>query len=95
VNVDNCPANLSAIVPISGPEMPRYFFHIQHRQRDPDETGMDLPDSDAAWKEATITAGKFLQDLDGTLKPGQEWRMEVTDEAGNLIWVLRLSPERH
>ncbi|MGY4314955.1 DUF6894 family protein [Bradyrhizobium sp. JR3.5] len=56
---------------------------------------MDLPDSDAAWKEATITAGKFLQDLDGTLKPGQEWRMEVTDEAGNLIWVLRLSPERH
>lgn len=77
------------------PEMPRYFFNIQHGQPDPDETGMDLPDNDAAWKEATITAGKLLQDMDGTLKPGREWRMEVTDAAGNLIWVLRLLAESH
>ncbi|WP_166299020.1 DUF6894 family protein [Bradyrhizobium sp. 2S1] len=75
--------------------MPRYFFHIQHRKRNPDEIGMDLPDIDAAWKEATVTAGKYLQDLDGTLKPSHEWRMEITDEAGNLNWVLRLLAERH
>ncbi len=29
------------------------------------------------------------------VKPGQEWRMDVTDEAGNLIWVLHLLAERH
>ncbi|MGF6431299.1 DUF6894 family protein [Bradyrhizobium elkanii] len=75
--------------------MPRYFFHIQHGKRDPDEIGMDLQDIDAAWKEGTVTAGRFLQDLDGTLKPGQEWRMEITDETGDLIWVLRLLAERH
>ncbi|WP_156928882.1 hypothetical protein [Bradyrhizobium sp. th.b2] len=42
--------------------MPRYFFHIQHGERDlPDEIGEDLPDKDAAWKEATtITAGQLL-----------------------------------
>jgi hypothetical protein len=76
--------------------MPRYYFHIRHGERNfPDEIGEDLPDKDAAWREATITAGKVLADLDGTLKPGQEWRMEVTDEAGNLIGVLRLLAERY
>ncbi|OKO72751.1 hypothetical protein [Bradyrhizobium sp. NAS96.2] len=75
--------------------MPRYFFHIHHGVRNADENGEDLPDNDAAWKEATITAGRLLQDLDGTLKPDLEWRMEVTDEAGNIIWVLRLLAEKH
>lgn len=73
--------------------MPRYSFHIQHKNVR-DETVMDLPDTDAAWKEATITAGQILGDLDGALT-GPEWRMEVTDEAGNLIGVLRLLIERH
>jgi Domain of unknown function (DUF6894) len=76
--------------------MPRYFFHIhQAGQHLPDVIGCDLPDEDAAWKEATITAGQLLEDLDGALKPGLQWRMEVTDEAGNLICVLRLLAERY
>ena len=74
----------------------RYFFHIEHGKRHfPDEIGEELPNDDAAWKEATFTAGKLLQDLDGTLRPDLEWRMEVTDAAGNLLWVLRLLAERH
>ncbi|WP_245284945.1 hypothetical protein [Bradyrhizobium sp. th.b2] len=50
--------------------MPRYFFHIEKGERElPDEIGE--PDSDAAWKEATITAGKLLQDMDGSeARPG-------------------------
>jgi hypothetical protein len=77
-------------------EMPRYFFHIQYGERHlPDEIGTDLPDEAAAWKEATITAGQLLADLDGRLKPGLQWRMEVIDQAGNPICVLRLSAERH
>ncbi len=52
------------------PGMPRYFFHIEKGERElPDEIGE--PDSDAAWKEATITAGKLLQDMDGSeARPG-------------------------
>ncbi|WP_409364740.1 DUF6894 family protein [Bradyrhizobium sp. AUGA SZCCT0105] len=50
--------------------------------------GENLPDKDAAWKEATITAGQLFEDIDGGLKPGVEWRMKVTDEAGNLGRVL-------
>jgi hypothetical protein len=76
--------------------MPRYFFHIYQGGRHlPDEIGSDLPDENAAWKEATVTVGQILEDLDGALKPGLQWRMEVTDEAGNPICVLRILAERH
>ncbi|MCA6105378.1 DUF6894 family protein [Bradyrhizobium australafricanum] len=74
--------------------MPRYFFHVHHRTHHPDDTGIDLPGKDEAWKEATFTAGQLIQDLDGALKPGQEWRLEVTDEAGNPICVLHVLAER-
>lgn len=74
----------------------RYYFNIQHGKRSlPDAIGEELADDDAAWKEATVTAGKLLQDLDGTLKPDREWRMEVSDESGKLVWVLRVLAERH
>lgn len=74
----------------------RYFFHVQQGERYlPDEIGEDLPGAEAAWKEATVTAGQLLQDLDGALKPGQEWRMIITDGSGNLIWVLRVLAEKH
>jgi hypothetical protein len=74
----------------------RYFFHVQEGKRHfPDEIGEDLPGTEAAWQEATVTAGQLLHDLGGALKPGEEWRMRVTDDAGNLIWVLCLSVERH
>ncbi|QPF88343.1 hypothetical protein IC762_30075 [Bradyrhizobium genosp. L] len=75
--------------------MPRYFFHIQHGERHADETGVELPGKDAAWKEATFTAGQLLRDLDGALKPGQEWRLEVTDEAANPVCVLHVLAERY
>jgi len=39
-----------------------------------------LPDAKAAWREATVTAGQIIQDLDGKLRPGKQWRLEVTDE---------------
>lgn len=75
--------------------MPRYFFNIYHGERHTDDSGVELPDPDAAWKEATFTAGQLIQDLDGALKPSQEWRLEVIDEAAKPVCVLRLLAERH
>jgi hypothetical protein len=59
-----------------------------HGELHADETGPDLPGKDAAWKEATFAAGQLLQDLDGALKPGQEWRLEVTEEAKPVCVLL-------
>ena len=69
--------------------MPRYFFNVYHGRSEPDEVGEELPDRHAAWKEATITAGQILQGLDGKLQPSCDWRMEVTDEFANPLFVIR------
>ena len=75
--------------------MPRYFFHIHHDQPHFDDVGEELPDKHAAWKEATVTAGQILQTLDGKLKPGLEWRMDVADETSRPIFTLRVIAESH
>ena len=49
-----------------------------------------MPDKDAAWKEATVMAGQTLQHLDGKLQPGRGWRMEVTDEFANALYILHI-----
>jgi len=74
--------------------MPRYFFHVYHDSNDVDDVGEELPDKHAAWQEATVTAGQILQGLDGRLKPGHDWRMEVTDEFQNRLYLLHISAEQ-
>ena len=73
--------------------MPRYFFNVLYNRAELDEQGEDLPDAQAAWREATKTAGQILRDLDGGLRPGQEWRLEVTDENAKRLYVLRVIAE--
>ena len=71
--------------------MPRYFFHVHHGDQSyVDEIGEELPDDHAAWMEATSSAGESIRDLDGRLKPGTGWRMEVaTDECG-VLYVIEV-----
>jgi hypothetical protein len=76
--------------------MPRYFFNITQGKlpRKADE-GMDLPNDEAAWEEATTACGEMIKELDGELKAGPEWRMEVTDETGAIVYRLRFSAEAY
>jgi hypothetical protein len=74
--------------------MPKYFFNIHHGQSTIDEEGEELPDKHAAWREATIVAGDSIRDIDGTLRPGADWRLEVTDEFRNPLYVIHVSAEK-
>ena len=74
--------------------MPRYFFNIYHERTEIDRDGEELPDKFAAWKEATVTAGQILQDIDGRFRPGREWRLEVTDEFANTLYVIHINAEK-
>lgn len=72
-------------------EMPRYFFHVHHGEESyVDAVGEDLPDDHAAWMEATSSAGESIRDLDGRLKPGTDWRMEVTADDRGLLYVIEV-----
>jgi hypothetical protein len=69
--------------------MPRYFFMVLdgHKSELKNE-GLDLPDNDAAWVEATTACGKLLRNLNGSLKPGDHWSMQVKDHAGAELYLL-------
>ena len=74
--------------------MPKYFFNVFHDRAEIDQDGEELPDKHAAWREATVTAGQIMQDMDGKLQPGKAWRMEVTDEFANPLYVIHVHAEK-
>ena len=75
--------------------MPRYFFHVYYDGHQIDRVGEDLPDKNAAWKEATATAGRILQDINGELLLSNEpWRLEVTDEFAASLFELWIRARR-
>jgi Domain of unknown function (DUF6894) len=74
--------------------MPRYFFHLnRNEEANVDNDGLTLLDHQAAWEEATMACGEVIRTIDGHLQPGEGWQMEVTDEAGKLIYRLRFIAE--
>jgi hypothetical protein len=69
--------------------MPRFFFVVvDGRNMEVQNDGLELPDRDAAWVEATTACGELLRDLDGKLAPGDQWCMKVQDAAGADIYLL-------
>jgi hypothetical protein len=77
--------------------MPLYFFNFT-RSPNPEprpfkNDGLELIDDAAAWEEATTACGEKLREMDGTLRPGDGWKMEVTDVAGKAIFALKFTTE--
>lgn len=69
--------------------MPRYFFHLRHRNESKDSDGVDLPGFDEAWAEAVRSYGEMLRDFEGSLAPGQPF--ELTVSKGDGVALARLS----
>jgi hypothetical protein len=77
--------------------MPLYFFNFSRGPK-PETTPfksevLELADNVAAWEEATTACGEKLREIDGSLRPGDGWTMEVTDASGKAIYALRFTTE--
>jgi hypothetical protein len=68
--------------------VPRYFFHVFDGQTLPDREGTELPDYNHARREAISYAGKLLDDDASRIGLGEDWHMEVVDEAGLILFRL-------
>jgi hypothetical protein len=80
----------------SGVAMPRFHFKTTHGSEVHDDPeGMELKSLKDAWKEATTATGEILKAIDGSLQPEREWRMDVTNDAGQALFSLRLIPETY
>ena len=65
-----------------------YFIVVDGRNSELQNEGLELPDKNAAWVEATTACGELLRDLDGRLNPGDQWSMKVKDASGADIYLL-------
>ena len=71
--------------------MPRYFFNVLNLGPSTPALSQEFSDDEAAWKEATRFAAELFRDVDGKLRPGEEWALEVTDEVGMEIFNIQIS----
>ncbi|WP_247285911.1 MULTISPECIES: hypothetical protein [unclassified Bradyrhizobium] len=53
-----------------------------------------MPDDEAAWKEATSFTGAVFKGLDGKFRPGEQWSVEVTDEAGKPVFFISIGSRK-
>lgn len=68
--------------------MPRFHFNVHDGEDLPDRTGTELADWQDARLEAIRIAGAILRGDPGRIALGEDWRMEVTDETGLMLFRL-------
>ena len=68
--------------------MPRYFFHRTDGYVDHDNEGVELADLRAVRTEAVMFAGASLRDDPDQVWGGQDFRIEVTDAQGMLLFTV-------
>lgn len=68
--------------------MPRFHFNVHDGSNHPDPDGAELPDFPTARKYAVRYFGEMLQGDPCAFRNGEEWKMEVTDETGLVLFSL-------
>lgn len=73
--------------------MPRYFFHRADGSVERDTHGTELDNLSAARTEAVVYAGETLRHKPQVAWEGDEFRVEIEDERGRVLFVVRVSAE--
>lgn len=68
--------------------MARYFFNTTDGTSEPDVVGTELNDLAAARKHAIVFAGQVLHGEPTVLWNGRDFRVDVTDNRGLLLFTL-------
>jgi hypothetical protein len=76
--------------------MPRYHFNVTVNGRpDGASAAVEFRDLKAARIDAIGACGEMIRDIDGDLPVNSEWRMDVTDADGLVLFTLRFSESGH
>lgn len=68
--------------------MPRFHFNVYDGLSQLDREGQELAGWEEARLEAIRLAGAILRDEAKRIALGEDWRMEVTDETGLVLFRL-------
>ena len=73
--------------------MPRYFFHVYDDVPFPDAEGTECADIYVAQAQAIRMSGEIMRDLGAKFWNGENWRLEVADATGRVLFIVRFSAE--
>ncbi|MGH1572914.1 DUF6894 family protein [Methylobacterium sp. P31] len=68
--------------------MPRFHFHVHDGYSELDTEGTELSDWQAARLEAIRLAGDILKHDAHRIALGEDWRIEVTDHTGLVLFQM-------
>lgn len=68
--------------------MPRFHFNVYDGVNQIDREGTELKNYDEARIEAMRLSGKILESTAHRLVLGEDWRMEVADDTGLILFRL-------
>lgn len=71
--------------------MPKYHFEVRTESHVMLTEGVELPDATAARQEAARRIGLLLTEHAGQIWVDEDWRMDITDQAGLILYVLQVS----
>lgn len=71
--------------------MPKFHFEVRTETHVMLTEGMELADFRAARVEAAKRVGALLHDHASEIWVDEEWRMDVTDERGLILYALHIS----
>ena len=71
--------------------MPRFHFNVYDGVSDIDKEGVELPDWEAARAQAVRVAGQIIKDGAKRIALGEDWRLEVTDYKGLILFRMDFS----
>jgi hypothetical protein len=70
--------------------MARFGFHIRYGQYANDHV-VDLPRAEDARQEASQLCCDMIRDIIAALETNLEWRLEVSDESGEPLYLFRFT----
>jgi uncharacterized protein DUF6894 len=72
----------------------KYYFHIlMNGSQTAQSDGLEFPDKAAAWREASLSCGDLIRDIDCPIDAGCHWRMEVADQSGHTLFRFTFTAE--
>lgn len=70
--------------------MPRFYFNVHDGKSGLDVIGTELPDWQTARIEAVRLAGEILRDDAPHIVLGDNWRIDVTDPRGLILFQMAI-----
>lgn len=79
----------------SSHQQTRYHFRVfadgeQHDETDP----LGFDDLDEVWHEGAMSACEIIRGMHGRIESDLDWRLEVADETGRVIYRFSFKAER-